>query len=149
MKYLTRIALLAALIFSSSLVAIAAGNTTFRWKDEQGNIVNSDRPPPSDIEYEVISTKSNMVRKVGANDGATPTKAEPGVDTEAKLVDSRRVVIEKNPELCEQARNNLVQLHSDAKIQVRDANGEVRFLSGEERNIEKVKAQSSIEAYCE
>ena len=60
----------AALVLAGSLAN--AGQVVYRWKDDRGNPVNSDRPPPKGVDYEVISTQSSMVRPVDSKEGAVP-----------------------------------------------------------------------------
>lgn len=36
------------------LIAVAAQATLYRWTDEQGNVHMSDKPPPANVEYEVM-----------------------------------------------------------------------------------------------
>lgn len=129
--------------------AAAAGERFYRWIDAEGNPVNSDVPPATGVEYEVISTDSSMVRKVEADEESAT--ADGDSDTEEKPVpeDSRRQVIEKNPEFCAQARDNLAQLDTRARIRMRDDKGEVRYLNEQERGVEREKALAAIEAYCE
>ena len=127
----------------------SAGETLYRWKDERGNPVNSDRPPPIGVEYEVISTSSSMVRKVEADEGAVALKVKPTPGNEFEQTSSDVPVVEKNPEFCERAKDNLAQIDSNARIRMRNDQGEVRYLSEEEKAAEREKALTSIEAYCE
>lgn len=127
----------------------SAGETFYRWIDERGNPVNSDRPPPAGIEYEVISTSSSMVRKVDSEKGAVPLKVQPSASNDFDPVNTNKRVIEKNPEYCARAKDNLVQLDTSARIRLRNEQGEVRFLNEEERAAEREKALASMEAYCE
>ena len=126
-----------------------ADRNLYRWTDEQGNQVNSDRPPPVGIDYEVISTSSSMVRKVEPDEGAVPPKVTPSPGNQFEPVNTAKPAIEKNPEYCERARDNLAQLDTKARIRIRNEEGEVRFLTEEERGAERDKAISAIEAYCE
>lgn len=135
------------LLFGTS--AAVSAETLYRWIDDKGNQVNSDRPPPTGIEYEVISTSSSMVRKVDSEEGAVPktVNSSPGNQFESEQTEQR--VIEKNPEYCARARDNLAQLDTRARIRMRDDNGEVRYLNEDERALERDKALAAIEAYCE
>ena len=109
---------LAVPVLSSSFAN--AGDVVYRWKDAQGNQVNSDRPPPKDVDYEVISTRSSMVRPVDANEGAVPAEVKPSPGNEFEPVDTSTPKIEKNPEFCQRAQDNLAALDSNVIIQMRD-----------------------------
>jgi hypothetical protein len=127
----------------------SAGQTLYRWIDERGNPVNSDRPPPTGVEYEVISTSSSMVRKVESDEGAVPLKVKPTESNKFEPVNTKKTAIEKNPEYCARAQDNLVQLDTRARIRLRNDQGEVRYLNEEERAAEREKALAAIETYCE
>ena len=111
--------------------------------------MNSDRPPQDGVEYEVISTSSSMVRKVESDEGAVPLKVKPTESNKFEPVNTKKTAIEKNPEYCARAQDNLVQLDTRARIRLRNDQGEVRYLNEEERAAEREKALSAIEAYCE
>jgi hypothetical protein len=138
---------LAVPVLSSSFAN--AGDVVYRWKDAQGNQVNSDRPPPKDVDYEVISTRSSMVRPVDANEGAVPAEVKPSPGNEFEPVDTSTPKIEKNPEFCQRAQDNLAALDSNVRIQMRDEQGEVYFLTEEQRDVQRQKALNSIKANCE
>jgi hypothetical protein len=126
-----------------------AGQVVYRWMDSQGNPVNSDRPPPVGTEYEVISTNSSMVRAVDADEGAVPLKVKPSPDNQFEPVDTATPKIERNPEYCQRAQENLAALDSKVRIQMRNEQGEVHFLTEEERNVQRQKALDTIKVHCE
>jgi len=127
---------------------VSAGKNVYRWTDDRGNPVNSDRPPPPGIDYEVISTQSSMVRQVDSEEGAVPPTVKPSVGNEFEPVESKRPAVEKNPEYCTRAKDNLTQLDSHARIRLRDDQGEVRYLTEEEKSAERQKALDAIKAFC-
>ena len=126
-----------------------ASEVVYRWKDAQGNPVNSDRPPPKGTDYEVISTKSSMVRPVDAAEGAVPLETRPRVGNEFQPVDSNKPKVVKNAEFCKRAKENLAALDSNVRIQMRDAQGEIYYLTKEERDVQRKKALDTIKANCE
>lgn len=125
-----------------------AGETLYRWKNERGNPVNSDRPPPTGIEYEVVSTGSSMVRKVDANEGAVPLNVKPTPSNDFEQVDTAEPKTEKNTLYCERARDNLKQIDTHARIRMRNDQGEVYYLSEEEKTAEKEKTLAAIKTHC-
>ena len=146
---LTMLALAATTVLLLGPGPAAAGEILYRWKDDRGNPVHSDRPPPKGTDYEVISTDSSMVRSVDGDEGAVPRKLTPNPSNEFQTVDSRVPKVEKNPEYCERAKQNLDTLGSAVKIQMRNDQGELRYLTEEEREVQKEKARQSIRAHCE
>lgn len=121
----------------------------YRWVDDRGNPVNSDRPPPKGVDYQVISTNSSMVRPVDAEEGAVPLQVKPSPSNDFDPVDASPPKIEKNPEYCQRARENLETLDLNVRIQMRNEEGEVYFLTEDERAIQRKKALDSIEVNCE
>jgi hypothetical protein len=151
---LKRVSITCALVVVAAMMAMygyraSASETLYRWMDEAGNPVNSDRPPPQGVKYEVISTSSSMVRKVGSDEGAVPLKVKPSADNDFQQVDTSKPKIEKNSEFCDRAKENLAALDSNIRIQMRNDKGEVHYLSAEEREVERKKALDTIKANCE
>ena len=142
--------ILAALI--ASLVAtinVNAGTVHYRWMDDRGNPVHSDRAPPKGVDYEVITTGSSLKRVVSANEGAVPAEVKPRVGNEFNQVDTDDAArSEKNQELCKRAMQNLEALNGDAQVRMTDEQGEERYLSDEEVFIEREKAKAQKSVYC-
>ena len=146
-------ALLVALITPVSFDAHAA-DTYYRWKDSRGKMVVSDRPPTdSSVDYEVVSQRSSLVRRVSAGEGAVPPEVTPRPGNEFEQVDTRQEQLEavpKNPESCERAKANLDTLNTSARIRIRDQEtGELRFLSEDEKETQRQKARDTIRVHCE
>ncbi|WP_439100681.1 DUF4124 domain-containing protein [Congregibacter sp.] len=149
--------LMAALICALSMTLIvpeaSSADTYYRWKDEQGKLVVSDRPPASEqIEYEVVSQRSSLIRRVKPGEGAVPKEVTPRPGNEFTQVDPRQEEIEvvtKNPESCARAKANLETLNTAARIRIRDkATGELRFISEEEKETQRQKARDTIRVHC-
>ncbi len=130
--------------------AAFADKTYYRWVNERGNPVHSDRPPPAGVDYEVVETGSTLVRQVPGDTGAVPAETEPSVGNEFDQVDLQAAPEpEKNPEYCARARENLEALTNASRVRTRNEDGELRLLSDEERETEKAKARKAIEDHCE
>ncbi len=150
---LKRATITGALVLATALMALSSfyagtGEVVYRWKDAAGNQVNSDRPPPQGTDYEVISTTSSMVRPVDAQEGAVPLQVKPTADNDFKPVEAKKPAVEKNPEYCQRAKDNLLQLDSHGRIRLRDDKGEVRYLTDEEKEGERKKALDAIKVFC-
>ncbi len=140
--------MLAAVLALGSLNA-SAGKTHYRWIDERGNPVHSDRPPPKGVDYEVISTGTSLKRSVEADEGAVPLEIEPRVGNEFEQQRTTPQTVEKNPEFCQRARDNLNSLDTAPRIRMRNEQGEYYYLSDEERAAERKKAIDAIEVHCD
>ncbi len=143
-----------ALVLTTALLTLSsfhasAGEVVYRWKDDAGNQVNSDRPPPQGTEYEVISTSSSMVHAVDPAGGAVPLQVKPTADKESEPVAASTPKTEKNPEYCKTARDNLQTLDSHARIRLRDEQGEYRYIDEDEKQQQRKLALDAIKAFCE
>jgi len=139
----------------ATLLAIAPASAEegyYKWTDAKGNPHHSDRPPPAGVEYEFVSTGSGLKRRVsaGASDGreygsGTPAMPAPADDQPTEA--DRQAAIEKDPALCEQARGNLQTLNGMVRVRIRDDNG-IRWLTDEEKEFQRQRAQDLIEIHC-
>jgi len=126
-----------------------AGEAQYRWTNERGSEVYSDRPPPAGTDYEVVKSGTGLKRVVPGSEGAVPATVEPSVGNEFTQIDDGEAKrSKKNPELCERAKTDLETLSGDQKVQVRDKQGELRFLSDEERLVERAKTEAQVKVYC-
>jgi hypothetical protein len=128
---------------------VAQAEVHYRWINERGVQVHSDRAPPPGIDYEVVDVGPSVVRPVRAEEGAVPRTIEPSPGNRFETVDPRRAEVEKNPEYCARARDNLYRLDNDARVRMRNEQGEVSYLEPEEREAERQKALKAIDIYCE
>ena len=85
--------------------------------------------------------KKPAPRKPSKGGKATEPKYEP---TEAE----KQVVIEKNPDLCDQARANIDTLNSKARVRIRDADGAIRYLTPDEKDVQRQKADDLMAVHC-
>jgi hypothetical protein len=146
---LTCIAMVMSGFLGLGTLSVSAGNTYYRWVDDRGNPVHSDRPPPEGVDYEVVSTQSTMVRQVEAEEGAVPADIKHKQGNEVVQVDSETLQINKTPEYCQRARDNLATLNETARIRMRDENGEYYYLTEEQKAKQRSNAESAIARHCD
>ncbi|MEH6610802.1 MAG: DUF4124 domain-containing protein [Halioglobus sp.] len=150
MNRVTRIVLPLLTVFCMVLMSstATAENTYYRWNDDRGQPVHSDRPPPIGTDYEVVSTGSSLIRKVSGDEGAVPAETIPRVGNQFDQVDLEPEEVKKNPEYCERARKNLEALDNGTSIGLRNDKGELEPLSDEEIEAQKNKAREAIIKNC-
>ncbi|PLW81718.1 DUF4124 domain-containing protein [Kineobactrum sediminis] len=139
-------------LLAAGSVQVAAADAYYRWLDDRGIPVHSDRPPAAGIDYEVISSQSGLKRVVPAEQGAVPKEVEPRVGNEFETVDSRSATKDTmNAEYCQRARENLdtLQISKGGRIRVRNDQGELRYLDEEQVAGEKRIAEEAIKLYCD
>jgi hypothetical protein len=144
--------------FAATLLALLAisatqsmaDNNHYRWIDDRGNPVYSDRAPPKGVDYEIVAPGSGLKRVVDAEEGAVPPEVQPRVGNEFEQVDTAAAQrSKKNPEQCARAHKNLEALTSSDKVKVRNDQGEVRLLTPEEMEVQRQTAKAQISVYCD
>ena len=150
-RVLAALSLLLALSAGAPVPSVDAADTYYRWKDERGKLVVSDRPPADpDIEYEVVSQRTSLVRRVRPGEGAVPPEVVPRPGNRFEQVETGEPMMEKNPEACARARTNLETLDTSARIRIRDPDtGEMRYLTEEEKVTQRERAEETIRVHCE
>jgi hypothetical protein len=149
-------ALLLALLIVKPLAM--AGETYYRWTDEQGNIVMSDRPPGAPgIDYEAVVKSGGSLRppppeKSAATESSAtwnPLTTPGGSDSESMQPGANKRELERDPEACAQAKRTLQELNNRPRIRVYDEQGELKYLSDEEKAEFRHRAEVIIELHCE
>ena len=155
-KLLLRAVTLAALVPLAYSPPDALAAAIYRWVDDNGNPVLSDRPPEARIPYTEIGGSPPLRRypKQSENAPQTPdnvdpprtVSAQPGSLAEASA--SSAVTIKPEPELCQQALDNIFKLETFPRSRVQDPSGEVRFMSDAERAEQLRVAKEVRDANC-
>ena len=135
----------------------AAANPTYRWVDDNGNPVLSDRPPETGVPYTEVGVDTGFRRypkpiatETTEPDGqASANSTSTSLTANATVGQATRVeVVEAQPALCEQAKDNIFKLETFPRMRVRDADGAVRFMSDEERASQLATAYTVRDANC-
>lgn len=139
------------LAVASCCTSVLAGEQYFRWVDEQGTEVNSDKPPPAGVDYEVIKVKQSMTLPVADEETAAAPEDNPvpAPQQAATPPSVPNLVAVRNPEACAAARKNLETLNTFARIRVPDGNGSFRFIDEDEKAQRRAEAETAIAANCE
>jgi hypothetical protein len=150
-KGIVRWLLLSTLFMAAGSAGLRAEeNQYYRWLDDRGNPVHSDRPPPAGTPYEVVSTRTTTVRPVGSSAPTPAAPAPTGGDAVARAgTQSAAAATPRDPERCRQARENLETLDTAPRIRMRGDDGEFRYITDEEREQHRQTALSIINAHCD
>lgn len=138
--------LMALALTASSLTALA-GTDYYRWTDEQGNTIHSDRPPTNGTDYEVVRSGGRFESAI-ADDEETAQEDEDDAAKE-RANGTSPSKSQKNPEMCEIAKENLAALVSKDKVAMRNDQGEVQELTAEQIQEHLKATHGQINAYCE
>jgi hypothetical protein len=144
-------------IISISLLALsltagqsqAAEDGYYKWVDDRGRPTHSDRPPPSGVAYEFIAKDGGLRRQVTAEESkASPVPKTPDPVANSQPVSEEEGAVVQNSAYCDQARANLDTLNSKARVRIRDGDGNIRFLTEEEKAAQRQKANDLIDVHC-
>ncbi|MEE4108772.1 MAG: DUF4124 domain-containing protein [Halieaceae bacterium] len=145
-----------AWVLASMSTATFADQTYYRWTDDSGNLVMSDRPPERpDIAYETIATQGSSLRRprpapapaaAGSSSGSASAQQSSGA---APGPAPQVAAVERDPELCRQARENLEILEIKPRIRIYNDQGELEYLTPEQIEEEKRRTRLTIETHCE
>ena len=137
----------------------ALADTTYRWVDDNGNTVLSDRPPPAGTPYTEVGVNTGLRRypKPANAEQETTNDAARAASSAAEQRNTRAGstetlgsvrVVQAEPALCEQARDNIFKLETFAQMRVQDDDGTVRFMTDEERARQLATAYQVRDANC-
>lgn len=146
-----------ALVFSGLLVILAlpvAQAVTYKWLDEQGNVVYSQTPPPDGTAYEILDT---------IKPSRTPPKSAPTAQTSKAVADLQASEKERkaNQDLAsEQAKNAELRAKNCASAKqnletytvykrIRQPDGSVKRIPDDERERKIKEYQQAVKEFCE
>ncbi|MEH6610803.1 MAG: DUF4124 domain-containing protein [Halioglobus sp.] len=141
--------LLMGLCLSILATSAFSATTYYRWVDQEGNTKHSDRPPPVGTPYEEMTMNSSKPVQRSSTDTPSTSEQNQGPRMAVGENPGKPMPVEKNAETCSAARTNIEALDNYARIRVTDADGELRYLTEDEKSAERTKAQASIKANCE
>ena len=145
-----------SLFLSPFLTATSIADTTYRWTDDNGNPVLSDRPPAAGTPYTEVGVNTGLRRypkptsidEENTSDAAsTSVPANAMRDTSVGNANGLQVV-QVEPALCDQARDNIFKLETFAQMRLQDSDGTVRFMTDEERSEQLAIAYRVRDANC-
>jgi len=136
--------------------ACFAANTVFQWTDDNGVVQYTDQPP-TDRTYKTIKSTSAPPSAARAQEALAEQRkqqAEAATEAEGKMAfqeEQRKrdeLAQQVREENCTSGQSNLKTLTEHSRIRVMGTDGEVRYLTEEERQDEIRKAQEMIDTNC-
>ena len=138
--------ILATIIATASLSASA--DSVYRWMDSNGT-PHYSKEPPAGVEYQTITTSSVSTVDRGSPEEQPKEEArsrDSGNDKEYS--EQLGKLARQQQESCGKARSNRDNLLNNHRIQMRDADGNLRTLSHEEKMEQLKRADEAIQEYC-
>lgn len=142
----------------AALIPQGVAGTTYRWVDENGNPVLSDRPPPAGTPYTEVDSSSGFGRppqsaSQNQDEVSSPIpnngRPVPQSASTYPTADDGDHAPERQPAVCEQAKTNILKLETLPRIRVEGASGEVRFMTEDERTAQLDIAYRARNLHCD
>lgn len=126
-------ATLAVCAFILGVCPVIQAADYYRWQDQQGVVHYTDKPPKG-VDAKKLATKTRQPK--ASEESETPADK---VDQDASAKDAER---------CKAEQDRLAVLESNSKVQMRDAEGNLRTLNAQEMQTEIAFAQKAIQHFC-
>jgi type IV secretory pathway VirB10-like protein len=160
--------LLALLLILATLLAALPAQAQWKWRDKDGRITVSDRPPPREVPDKDILSRPAAAPRPAASPASAPAPAAPAASApmtalEREVQARRRAAEEekaakakadeernaaRRAENCRQARNQLAALESGQRIARTNDKGEREVLDDAGRAQETQRARDVIASEC-
>ncbi len=138
---LTVFGLVLAIALSGPVQAGKKGYWT--WTDQKGNPQYADLPPEG---VDAVFVEKNTLNSAVSEGVQTGSQNDDGAA--ASGPQAIEGIAAKDPEICQQAKNNLAALES-ARVRITDPDGSKRFLTEDEKAAQRERAQKFIDLNCE
>jgi Domain of unknown function (DUF4124) len=151
------LALLSVVTLSFSDAAFAQ----FKWKDGNGRWVYSDQPPPAGANAQpmVAPTAATSAKPQASQPSGIDSQTKQNADDKAlaakrkeleaaQTAKAKQDLVKKNQVACDETRANLQAMQSGVRVITRDAEGERRFLSDQEKQTRSATAQKDLSTHC-
>lgn len=163
---LSRLCLLGLLALAATA---ASAQSIWKWRDRDGHVMVSDRPPGAEIpDRDILQRPHATHPPVASGDAASPpaVPASAGTDKdlearrnklaqaqaadkEAKANAAKERVSAEKAQNCQRACNQLQMLQSGVRMARANDKGEREFLDDKTRSDEIARAQQQISANCD
>lgn len=144
----------AAGLLASWMLPMNAAAEIYKWTDPGGETHYTQTPPPSGTAAETVEgapppaedpekIRQNLQEQLDAYDDAKAVR-----DEDYALQKKHRETLEIIRKNCKTARSNLANLQQGGRKRYMTADGEVQYLSEEERNRRIEEAEGQIREFC-
>lgn len=132
-----------------------AATQVYKWVDSDGTVHYSEEPPPTDAKTSsVMIVHSGIAEDEATADTATsgPAAAADGKPSATAASDKQNdldaKIAEQNKALCPQWQQDIQTLNAIGHIRTADENGDVHFMTEDEKNARIQVDQNQISQYC-
>jgi len=152
-------ALIFALAIASTAAAVSAHAQSYQWRDSNGRLVISDRPPPASVrDARPVNPAPPPAASSAPESTAPRTTAEQNMEFRKRQQEARErsdkeakeaAATAQKRENCERARNQLATLESgNHRLVVPDGKGGEVFVEGDVKEAEMERTRKIIAESC-
>ncbi len=117
-----------------------AGDKIYTWVDDKG-VTHYGEQPPKNVTATLVHART------GHSD-PTPL-AEPQQKQSTGDMQAEQPTVTKDPDRCKAARENLNTLNSNSRIKMADKDGNLRYLTEEEKKQQYDQMNKAVEESCD
>lgn len=152
---------LALALLAAALIAAGPADAQYQWRDNSGQMVFSDKPPPADVKPSQIIRAQPLpnypAAAAPAPSAATPSLADQQMQerekAQAKAAEERKKHDEAErtarlAQACEQMRSELRTLDSGMRVASVNAAGEREYMSDDDRAKRTTELKKNLQDNC-
>lgn len=141
---------------ASTLIASSAGADVYKYTDEQGNVLYTDKPKTLPAERLNVQSQSTDIVAVQARQDAEQKRSQDAANTRQQTVAQRsdqqeatQLTAKDKAERCTKARERYDTYMNSQKLYEQQADGERRYLSSEELDAARAAAKATMDVMCQ
>ena len=139
-----------SLVLLSFLVSVAVSAATYKWTDENGNVVYSQHPPESGSYDRMTGLKRSKSSSPDELSEAEKEQAKKTAEMQENLKEQEKELLVRTKEveqrLCEQAKKNHDAYTRNKRFMGKD--GKIFRMDDNEREQKIKEAEEAIKEYC-
>ena len=145
---------LVAIAFLSFAPMDASAGPIYKWVDKNGTVTFGAEPPESTpaqsvtVDTYVPPTPDTTDDKTNSKNADKTDKNDKKKAAEAKKPAKPEMSAAQRRSLCQQARNDLAALQAHGQIRQKDANGNISYLSDQQKQNRINNDNRDIQKYC-
>jgi DNA helicase IV len=140
---------------TSVLLAVQAHADVYKYKDEEGNVLYTDKPATLPAErLNVQSQKTDVVAAQTRQDADmkrmqdADKSRQQATNQQREQQQAGQLDAKDKAEKCTQARGRYDKYMNSQKLYTQEANGERRYLSSEELDAARASAKATMDVLC-
>ncbi len=140
------------LVFMAILVSVQAADKPFKWTDDKGVVHYGDNPPDRSTAVQ-MNVHTGRASEPGNEQSSNETPQVANQETKNNEKTTSQPAANENAKIvkenCDIYKQNLSALKNSSRIREKDANGEYRYLTSEEKAQREKDADTYLKEHCQ